>query len=122
MNLEARKIDWVNDDNKKEAFVTPAVSKTHVVFGSDDGRVYAVAPRTGKTLWKTDAGGTPTSPVIAGGKVVVAADGTLFLLDLATGGKLWSKEISDDITSPSLIAGQIVVGTDDGRVIAYGSK
>lgn len=121
VDLAAGKILWVNKDNKKEAFTTPAVSKTHVVFGSDDGFVYALDPRTGATLWKTDTGGTPSSPVIARDKVVVSADGTLLLLNIETGERLWSKEISDEITSPSLIHGQIVVGTDDGVVVAFGA-
>jgi outer membrane protein assembly factor BamB len=62
----------------------------------------------------------PSSPVIAGDKIVVAADGELYLLRLADGAKLWSLKISDDVTSPSVTQGMVLLGSEDGTVVALG--
>ncbi|MCF7849116.1 MAG: PQQ-binding-like beta-propeller repeat protein [Kiritimatiellales bacterium] len=122
VDVESGNIIWTNIDGEDQAFSTPAVTDLKVVYGNDDGMVYALDRKDGKQLWKFDTGGMPTSPVIAKDKVVVTADGVLFLLNLEDGSKLWSKEVSDEITSPAIIGGMIVVGADDGTVTAFGMK
>lgn len=119
-NLRTGKIVWINEDSDFEVFTTPAVNRDWVVFGSEDGSVYALERETGKQQWKFETDGWPTSPVIAAGKVVVGFDGTLYLLHLKTGEELWSYEVSDEITSPAIIGGMIVVGSEDGTVTAFG--
>lgn len=120
--LNSGEVVWVNEDSYDEIFETPAVSKDFVVFSSYDGSVYALDRSTGKKVWVYESDGTPTSPVIAGDKVIVTTDGVLMLLRLATGEVVWSTEISDETSSPSIINGMIVVGSDDGTVTAYGTK
>jgi len=122
VDVEKGEIVWTNTDAQDQAFSTPAVTKSMVIYGADDGFVYALRLTDGAQIWKFDTGGMPTSPVVAKDKVVVTADGVLFLLKLSDGSKLWSKEISDEITSPAIIAGMIVVGADDGTVTAWGKK
>ena len=68
------------------------------------------------------AKGSPSSPVIAGDKVLVASDGKLFFLDFKTGKKLWSAAVSDEITSPAVVGSMVLVGGDDGTVTAFGTK
>lgn len=62
-----------------------------VVFGSDDGHVYAVDAATGRQRWMQSTGGpVSSSPAIAGGRVyAVSYDGRLYALDERTGEVLW---------------------------------
>jgi outer membrane protein assembly factor BamB len=122
VDVVAQKILWTNSDAQGEAFMTPAVNATTAVFGADDGKIYGIKRDAGTKLWAFDSGNRPTSPVIAGERVVVTSGGTLFLLGLADGKKLWSTPVADDITSPAVVAGRIFVGGDDGTVSAYGQK
>lgn len=122
VDVAAGKLLWTNADAKKEAFTTPAVNDKLVIFGSDDGKLLGVDRKTGKTLWTSDLGGPPSSPVIAGNRVVVAADGALIVLDLADGKKLSSVEVSDDLTPPAVAGGIVYLGADDGTVSAWGRK
>jgi outer membrane protein assembly factor BamB len=122
VDVSAGKILWTNADGQGEAFMTPAVNQTMVVFGADDGKVYGLKRDTGAKLWSFDTGNRPMSPVIAGDRVVVSSGGSLFLLSLADGTKLWSAPVSDEISSPAVVGGRILVGGDDGTVSAYGRK
>ncbi len=122
VDVAAGKILWTSADAQSEAFTTPAIGESVIVFGSEDGKVYGLDRKTGAKKWAFDAVRSPLSPAIAGNRAVVSADGKLFLLDLQTGAKIWSAAVSDDITSPALVGGRILVGADDGTVIAYGRK
>jgi outer membrane protein assembly factor BamB len=122
VDVAARKLLWTNEDSRREAFATPAVNDAWAVFASDDGKIYGLDRATGKKAWEFDTEGKPSSPVIAGSRVVVASKGSLFILDLAKGSKVWSEELSDEITSPAVAGGRIFVGADDGSVGAYGRK
>lgn len=122
VDVAEAKVLWTNSDGSGEAFSTPAVGPSTVVFGADDGKVYGLRRDTGAKLWDFDTKNRPLSPVIAGARVVVSSGGTLFLLDLATGKKIWSAAVSDDITSPAVAGGVILVGGDDGTVTAYGRR
>ncbi len=121
-DIEAGDIVWINAESQDQTFSTPAVTQDQVIYSSDNGFVYAVTRAEGRLLWSFNAGGLPTSPVVAGDKVAVSTDGVLYLLSLEDGRKLWSQEVSDEISSPALIGGRLVVGADDGTVSAYGEK
>ena len=122
VNLESGKIRWTYDKNRSEAFATPAVNKSTVIFASDDGKITALKRDDGKWLWDFDSDGEPGSPVIAGNRVVVSSDGFIIMLNLKTGKLIWKTEIADRITSPAIIKGRILVGADDGTVSLYGKK
>jgi len=112
---------WVSEACQDEAFSTPAVNDDWVLFSAEDGRVYTLDRNTGQQKWTSATDGSPSSPVIAGDKVVVASDGTLYLLRLADGGEVWSYEVSDQITSPAVVGDLVVVGSEDGTVAAFGA-
>ncbi len=90
------------------------------MFGSLDDYVYALDLATGKTVWRFETPGEPSSPVIAGDAVLFSAEGTLYMLRLGDGEVLWSYEVSDTISAPALIWGMVVVGGEDGTVTAFG--
>jgi outer membrane protein assembly factor BamB len=118
VDLKQGKIVWVNPLAKGEIFSTPALAKDLVVACSDDGNVYALERADGKLRWKFDTKGMPSSPVIAGDKVLVAADGVLRMLSLLDGAERWSMKISDDIASPSVTKKFVLIGSEDGTVVA----
>ncbi len=62
-----------------------------VLFGSDDGNVYAVDAATGRQRWMQRTGGPVAStPAVAGGRAyVVSYDGRLYALDARSGEVLW---------------------------------
>lgn len=113
---------WMNEECVKEIFTTPALAKDVVVFGSEDGNVYCLDRATGKQRWKFEAGGLPTSSIIASNKVIFGTDGKLIMLALDSGAEIWRYEVSDGIASPSIIDGMVVVGSEDGTVIVFGAK
>ncbi len=121
-DLLGLKILWSNEEGKKEAFGTPAVDARRVITGNDDGRIRALDRASGATLWTYDAKETPTSPVLAGERVIVGAGGSLLMLDAATGAKVWSAAVSDELSAPAVVNGVIYVGADDGTVSAWGAK
>ena len=123
VNLESGKIQWTYDKNRSEAFATPAVNDTLVIFASDDGKITALKRDDGKKkVWVYDSDGEPGSPVIAGNRVVISSDGSIILLDLETGKFIWKTGVADRITSPALLDGRILVGGDDGSVSLYGKR
>jgi len=120
-DVKTGEIVWATAVSDVEVFSTPAVTQEHVVAASNDGNVFALDRASGNLRWRFDTKGAPSSPVIAGNKVIVAADGELFLLDLANGLKLSSVKISDEITSPAVAGNRIFVGSEDGTVVALGA-
>lgn len=121
-NVKTGAVIWTNTDCEGEATSTPAVGGGYVVFGANDGVLYALDAKTGVLKWKQQLGDTPMSPVIAQDKVVVSADGELRLMKLEDGATLWSFPVSDAISSPAIVGALVVVGADDGTVRAFGGK
>jgi len=119
-NLLNGATQWTNNDIDGEVFTTPAVSSDYVVFASDNGFVYALDRETGDQRWTFDTEGTPSSPVIAGDKLVVTSDGSLYMLRMEDGTQVWSYEVSDVITGAAVVGRRIVVGSEDGTVTAFG--
>ena len=111
---------------------SPALVGNHLIFGSDDGNVYASDKHTGQETW-TFATNAPvqSSPavVIAAGMPPVLAvgsnDGTVyFLQDNGTSAiNYGSFVIGAPIHSSPAVDqhGTVYVGADDGRVYAIGS-
>ncbi len=118
VNVRTGGIAWTNQDCVEEVFSTPAVSLDTVVFSAEDGQVYALDRPTGRTKWKRDTGGLPTSAVIARDTVLVSVDGALQALALQDGTPRWSHEVSDHIAAPAIISGMVVIGSEDGTLVA----
>jgi len=95
-----------------------------VVFGADDGQIYAVTFE-GRVAWSHATGGpVRSSPVVdRDGRIVVGSqDNQLYALDRA-GRLLWRLELGGDIDSSAAVGpgGRIYVGADDGLLYALGT-
>jgi outer membrane protein assembly factor BamB len=104
--------------------------------GADDGRLRALAARTGKPLWEFRAGGAIRArPTIAGGDLFVQADdGFLYKLNAATGQQRWRVRVAPPVerlasgkegsrydyraSAATLAGGRLYLGTDDGHLLA----
>lgn len=104
------------------------------VFGSRDGRMYALDAQTGRLRWSTNLG-VPvlSSPAVASGQVLVGADdGRFRCLDLQDGRELWSVDTSEDTLtfyddsriqcSPVMGAGRVLFGSSNGNVYCLGQE
>ncbi len=115
---------------------TPVVAAGAVLFGSEDGTLYAVDAADGTIRWTAALGGPVTSsPAVAGTTVlVVAADGRLQALDLASGKLLWATATGPQVpyaqhendprswdfyaSSPVVAGDTVIYGGADGAVHA----
>ena len=116
-----------------------------VVFGSDDGNVYAVDAATGRQRWmaRTD-GPVASTPALSGDRVfALSYDGRLYALDVRTGEILWKFATQGErrfearglhgmlpptqtyadmydvfLSSPLVVAGKVYFGSGDGHVYA----
>jgi outer membrane protein assembly factor BamB len=127
IDLQQRKILWryQNTANpfafRSSAVVTPQA----VVVGSQDKRVYALNPKTGRVLWEfVCKKRVDSSPVVVGSRLFVgSADGRLYELDLKSGRELWRFEAGGAVdASPAVAAGRLVIGTEDGNLYCFGTK
>ena len=54
---------------------SPVVVGDRVFFGSQDGRIYGLDRKSGKEVWRYDAGGKVlASPAVADGKLVICSE------------------------------------------------
>ena len=81
-----------------------------MLFGSDDGRLYAVDIKTGEKLWEFETGRQiRSSPLVADGIIYFGNDAkTLYALNVETGEEIWSFEANGSITGSPLVAGGTV--------------
>ncbi|MGQ0613827.1 MAG: outer membrane protein assembly factor BamB family protein [Planctomycetaceae bacterium] len=70
---------------------TAAVTETHYLAGSLDGRLYAMSPKEGRVLWNTEVGPVRLAATVGRTAVYVVNDeGTVHALDLKQGRILWT--------------------------------
>jgi outer membrane protein assembly factor BamB len=97
-------LKWAFKTNGK-IFSSPIVHDGFVYIGSEDGNLYAIDEKTGKTHWKFKTGGAVhSSPAIFRNMVYIGSfDGYYYAVDsktgklkwkFKTGGEQWSGEIS----------------------------
>ncbi|MGQ0620799.1 MAG: outer membrane protein assembly factor BamB [Panacagrimonas sp.] len=90
------------------------------IFVADiDGRVYALARDTGRTLWKVDTGSRVISgPGVSGDTVLVGTlDAEVIALKRADGSERWRKSVSSEVLGPPSGDGSmVVVRSIDGRI------
>ena len=101
---------------------SPAADSGIVVFGADDGRVYAFNGETGSALWTFDTGSPVlASPLIVAGTVFVGnRGGTLFALSLPTGRAAWQARTGAPIYANAVPAGHvIIVGNLAGEALGF---
>ena len=98
---------------------SPASDGNLIVFGCDDGTLYAVGLIDGTLRWKTSSGGGIfASPSIDQGSVFVGSlDGSMYSYDLNTGKLLWKTPLGAKIYGSQAVAShRLYVGTA-GRTI-----
>jgi len=93
-----------------------------VVFGAEDGRIYALDAETGALRWTFDTGApVAASILITGGKAIAGnLRGTLTALDLYRGQLAWEAETGAPIYANAIPAGDlVVVGNLAGSMSAF---
>jgi len=105
---------------------SPVVSAGLVLFGCDDGNVYALDASSGEKRWtfKTqDVIEAP--PLVAQGSVFIgSSDGWLYALELANGTLRWKQETGDKILGGANLAhaageARVVVGSYDSNLYCF---
>ncbi len=101
-----------------------------VLVGSQDGRVYRLHARTGRSIWTSapvGRGGIASAPVVDGGRVfVTSADNRISALSIEDGGRLWERSrphlgrFTVTGQAGALVSGEsVVTGFSDGYLAAY---
>ncbi|GAA2431849.1 serine/threonine-protein kinase [Actinomadura vinacea] len=103
--------------------IRPA-GKERLLVTSQDGRVYAVHPVSGKELWRYGGPGTPLLPPARMGHdellVAAAAEGLLVVLDARDGTERRRRQIDCFFAAPPAAAhGTACVPTADGRLLVF---
>ena len=111
-----------------------------MVFGSGDGAVYAMQPRTGKIIWKFQLSkrGINTSPVVEDDVVYMTQSeenitdtsmGTVIAIDgkgsgdITQTGTIWRVDnIMSGKSSPLLVDGRLYTITDSGTMYVFDAK
>lgn len=100
---------------------SPSLVGDGVVFGSRDGRVYAVDRDSGDKMWShTAVGGVGASPLVRGDAVIVADyGGNVYRLARGDGRVAWTRALRERIVStPASTGERLAVGTTKGNVYA----
>lgn len=109
------------DDIRKPIRSSPATDGDVIVFGCDDGVVYAVDRESRIEKWRFKTGQSIfASPIITKQRVIVGSlDGKLYCLEIHTGKLVWSFDTKSKIFgSASTNDSLAFVGTTDGRCYA----
>jgi len=90
---------------------SPAADSSTVVFGADDGCVYALNTETGKMRWKYPSGAPViAAPAIAAGRVVVGnIHGLVLALDLFSGRLLWTYAAGSPVFGHAVMVNDLAV-------------
>ncbi len=114
------------DNRKRKGIRSSAVAFENVIiFGAEDGNVYALDAKTGRELWSYDTGSPIfASPAICNGVVFVGnMAGRFFALDAKTGTELWHTFTGAAIYAAASIAEDVVlIGTTGGRFLALAAN
>jgi len=97
-----------------------AAESSMIVFGAEDGVVYALNAESGAVRWKLETGDPVTaSPLIAGSAVIVGnRGGVVTAIDRASGKRLWRTNAGAPVFGHAVQAdGMIVVGTIAGKAV-----
>jgi outer membrane protein assembly factor BamB len=127
-------IDWKNPkvvwqytaDRRQMPFRSSAAVTTDiVVVGSLDKSLHALAPDSGKSIWKFGTQGKiEGSPVIVGNRVFAGSgDGRLYALAVKTGREVWQYETGGSLVgSPAVAQGRLIIGSDEGILFCFGKQ
>lgn len=99
----------------------PAGDGNRIYAASQDGKVSAFDPASGKQIWRTDLDiELSAGPGVGEGRVVVMAkDGVAISLDAASGEEQWRVDVAaESLATPLIRAETVVVQTIDNRLQA----
>ena len=99
----------------------PVGDGNRIYAASQDGRVVAVNPDSGKSHWKSDLEiELSAGPDVNEGVVAVAAkDGYIVLLDADSGSEMWRHYVGGEILAKPLIKDDsVIVQTNDNRLVS----
>ncbi len=119
--LETPQVKWVFQTNAG-IFSSSAVIDGKVLFGSNDGNLYALNSETGTTVWKFQTGRpVRTSPLVADGVVYFGSDdGFISAINLDDGEVAWRARVKGMVrSSPVFSSGTLFFGSDSGSLHAY---
>lgn len=104
---------------------SPASDGTLIVFGCDNGSLYATSASDGRLIWSAKTrGAVLASPSITDNAVFVGSqDSSFYAFEAATGKLLWSRPLGAKIfSSPAVRAGRIYAGTSGGIFFCLDGK
>ncbi|MGE4568976.1 MAG: PQQ-binding-like beta-propeller repeat protein [Bacteroidales bacterium] len=102
----------------------PAIDGNHLIFTSDDNKIYCIDKGNGKVVWSYLLGDAcESSPVVADDKVLICTkNGKVFILDAKTGAKQWSWDAGEMITaSPAVVDDRFYLLTSKGTLFCFGN-
>jgi outer membrane protein assembly factor BamB len=100
----------------------PAGDGNRIYAASQDGKIIAVDPNTGKQLWKSDLEiELSAGPSVNEGLLAVATkDGELIVLDSNSGAEQWRTFVGGEtLANPLIKDDTVVVQTIDNRLVAF---
>jgi outer membrane protein assembly factor BamB len=103
---------------------SPLVVDGEVVIGDWNGNIWALAARTGRTLWRTATGSAIKGSVAFGGGRLFIANygGKVIALAPRSGRILWtSGRHGSFYSSPTITYGRVYIGSLDDGVYAFGA-
>lgn len=103
--------------------ISPTLTQELILFGSNDGILYALNLKTGQEVWQFDGRWIETSiyfstSTVADGLVYVSNDDTLYVLALNTGEEKWKFKTQGDIYGSVIADGVLYFGSEDGFIYA----
>jgi outer membrane protein assembly factor BamB len=116
------KFEIPDNTKRKGIHSTAAVAHDVVVFGADNGMLYALDARSGDLRWKAQLGESVVAPPAISGHHVFVGDlrGMFHAVDLMTGTIVWSVNDGAAIYAcPTVGEGMVVIGTTGGQLIAH---
>ncbi|HCV44060.1 MAG TPA: hypothetical protein DGH68_11295 [Bacteroidetes bacterium] len=115
------KYELPENTRRKGIRSSAAGSGNTVVFGAEDGFLYALDAENGSRRWRCNTGGSiVASPCIASGNAVIGnLSGTVSAVDLRTGESRWQFAAGESIyASPSSSGNNVYIGTTGGMMYA----
>lgn len=109
--------------DRRSIVSSPAVALDVVLFGSRDGRVYAVSAADGSRLWSVDhrVSWVIGSPAVHEGAAIVGSSDGRFVhsVEITSGRELWRKPTTFNVFSSATVADGIAyLGVMDGSLLA----
>jgi len=98
----------------------PSYCDGTLYVNSYGGKTVALDSHSGRKLWQRQGGKKPSTPAIAGNRLIVSShDGTVTAYNRFNGELLWRLRVNDRVESSPVVIGNVVYfGSTDGRLFA----